>query len=408
MEPVVPGHLFLGHVCSSHGADCGPCTSSQSVGGLAHGGSINDLGLHAIDPVAGVTPQEFLVVVAAELLGERAGISAKVFEGLNDAFGHERLHAVEPNVLGDTVDEKDSVALTQLAYGVAKNYVQVELVKVMVGGSKGFAAVPLAEVGKLADRRAGFIPLDKLSIFRGTAEVFVVVEMAVSKQMLYLVGGEILEGVRPVWCVTWTHVGRRCGWVGGKKDNSVLDNPSGLRRGLGRRGCCGSCVGNDDFKFNGIGILPIFCSLSNCGEGRGWRHRWGGGGRWRVQAGGAMGDGSSCGTLRGGPGLDVVEHLGRLAANGEVAHVGFDRVVHSHVKRREEVEDAVFVAVVSTAWDAAVEVEAEEGKAKVRDVLDVVDDHLLASHFNGDGSFVENVNLAVVSERDVLVVDVVL
>ena len=137
-------------------------------------------------------------------------------------------------------------------------------------------------------------------------------------------------------------------------------------------------------------------------------HRWGGGGRWRVQAGGAMGDGSSCSTLRGGPGLDVVEHLGCLAANGEVAHVGFDRVVHSHVKRREEVEDAVFVAVVSTAWDAAVEVEAEEGKAKVRDVLDVVDDHLLASHFNGDGSFVENVNLAVVSERDVLVVDVVL
>ena len=274
VEPVVPGHLFLGHVCSSHGADCGPCTSSQSVGGLAHGGSINDLGLHAIDPVAGVTPQEFLVLVAAELLGERAGISAKVFEGLDDAFGHERLHAVEPNVLGDTVDEKDSVALTQLAYGVAKNYVQVELVKVMVGGSKGFAAVPLAEVGKLADRRAGFIPLDKLSIFRGTAEVFVVVEMAVSKQMLYLVGGEILEGVRPVWCVTWTHVGRRCGWVGGKKDNSVLDNPSGLRRGLGRRGCCGSCVGNDDFKFNGIGILPIFCSLSNCGEGRGWRHNY--------------------------------------------------------------------------------------------------------------------------------------
>ena len=54
------------------------------------------------------------------MLWEKAGISAKLFEGLNDAFGHERLHYVEPNVLGGTVDEKDGVAVTQLSDGVAK------------------------------------------------------------------------------------------------------------------------------------------------------------------------------------------------------------------------------------------------------------------------------------------------
>ena len=45
-------------------------------GGLAPGGGTNDLGLCTIDPVVGITPQEFLVAVAAELLGERAGIGA--------------------------------------------------------------------------------------------------------------------------------------------------------------------------------------------------------------------------------------------------------------------------------------------------------------------------------------------
>ena len=148
VEPVVPGHLFLGHVRLIHGSDCGPCKFNQSVSVLSPGRGTNDLGLCAIDPAAGVTPQEFLVAVAAELLGERASISAKLFEGLDDAFGHERLHAVEPNALGGTFNKKDSIAVTQ-PVGVAKKTVQVDLVKEVVGGSKVFAAGPLALVEKL-------------------------------------------------------------------------------------------------------------------------------------------------------------------------------------------------------------------------------------------------------------------
>ena len=79
--------------------------SRETVDGLAPGGGTNDLGIRTIDPVVGVTPQEFLVAVAVELLGKRAGIGAKIFESLNDAFGQEKLHAVETNVLGGAVDE---------------------------------------------------------------------------------------------------------------------------------------------------------------------------------------------------------------------------------------------------------------------------------------------------------------
>ena len=56
VEPVIPGHLSLGHVCSSLGANCGPCTVSQPIGGLAPGGCTKDLGLRVIDPGAGITP----------------------------------------------------------------------------------------------------------------------------------------------------------------------------------------------------------------------------------------------------------------------------------------------------------------------------------------------------------------
>ena len=139
-----PGHLFFGHIRSRHGVDCGPCTFSQPIGGLAPSEGTNDHGICAIDPAAGVTPQEFLVAVAEELLGERAGISAKLYKGLDDVFGHKRLHSVEPNVLGSKVDEMDEVAVTQLAYGVSKNNVHVDLVKLVVGGSEGFVAGPLS------------------------------------------------------------------------------------------------------------------------------------------------------------------------------------------------------------------------------------------------------------------------
>ena len=78
------------------------------------------------------------------MLGERSGIGAKFFEGLDNTLRHEKLHSVEPDVLGGAVYEKDGVAETQLADGVAKTNVQVDLVEVVVGGSEGFAAGPLA------------------------------------------------------------------------------------------------------------------------------------------------------------------------------------------------------------------------------------------------------------------------
>ena len=106
-------------------------------------------------------------------------------------------------------------------------------------------------------------------------------------------------------------------------------------------------------------------------------------------------------------GLDIVKHLGCIASNGAAAHIGVYRIVHRHVKRWEEAEDAVVTAVVPTAQDAVVDADAEEGEAKVSDVVDVADDHLLVPHFNGDGFFASNVNLAVVGERDILVVDAV-
>ena len=139
VEPVVLGNLFLGHVLSIHGLECEPCTFSQPIGGLTPSRGTNEIRFRVIYPSAGVTTQEFLVAVAAKLLGDRAGIGAKCFEGLDDAFKHERLHNVEPNVLGVAVNEKNGVAVTQVADCVTKNNSQVDLIEVLVSGSKVFS-----------------------------------------------------------------------------------------------------------------------------------------------------------------------------------------------------------------------------------------------------------------------------
>ena len=82
----------------------------------------------AIDPSTGFTPQELLVAVASELFWKGSSVCAELLQGLNDGRGHERPLAVEPQVLGSSVNEEDGVAEAQLADGVAKNNVDVDFV----------------------------------------------------------------------------------------------------------------------------------------------------------------------------------------------------------------------------------------------------------------------------------------
>ena len=96
--------------------------------------------------------------------------------------------------------------------------------------------------------------------------MFVVAETMVAKKILDLVGGEILEGVGPVQYFAWTHIGGRRGRVGEKKENSVLADPSCLRRGLGGRGSResrGSCFENVNVNSNVIFLIPRIFSLKN-------------------------------------------------------------------------------------------------------------------------------------------------
>ena len=67
----------------------GPGALGQAVGGLPAGRGADDLGLLAVDPASGLTPQELLVTVTAELIGESPSVGAELLEGLNDAHQHE-------------------------------------------------------------------------------------------------------------------------------------------------------------------------------------------------------------------------------------------------------------------------------------------------------------------------------
>ena len=74
MEPVIPRHLILRQRCVGYSKHDAPRALSKVVGGLAFGRSSGALGFVVVDIAPGITPHEFLVVAATELLGEVTGI----------------------------------------------------------------------------------------------------------------------------------------------------------------------------------------------------------------------------------------------------------------------------------------------------------------------------------------------
>ena len=224
VKPVVAGHLLFCEIGTSHRGDRFPCAFGETIWGLAPGGGANNLGVDGVclggardyllvDPTTGSTPQELHVAVAAEFLWHAACVSPELFEGVDHAVGLQIPEAVQPDVLGGVVDEEKGEAKSEPTDGVAVNDVQVNFVQVMFGWRECFATVSPAEIGKLAERWAGFAPLDELHVFGNVAEVLVVAELAVAEEMVDLVRREILEGVRPVGGIAAADIRRGCGGV---------------------------------------------------------------------------------------------------------------------------------------------------------------------------------------------------
>ena len=94
------GHLLLCQIGTSHGRDGGTRELRDTVRCLAFGRSAVDLRLVTVDPSMGITPQELLVAVAGELLGETAGVGLKILKGVNHGGGQQVNQAVDLDVLG--------------------------------------------------------------------------------------------------------------------------------------------------------------------------------------------------------------------------------------------------------------------------------------------------------------------
>ena len=63
--------------------------SARPLADCRPAGGANNLGLPAVDPSSGLTPQELLVAVTTELLGESPGVGAELLEGFDDIRRHE-------------------------------------------------------------------------------------------------------------------------------------------------------------------------------------------------------------------------------------------------------------------------------------------------------------------------------
>ena len=106
------------------------------------------------------------------------------------------------------VDQNDPIAEPKLADHVAIGNVQVDLVEIVSGWWKTAAAFALLESGELANGRARFSAMYKASVLGCEAEVLVVLEPTIPKEVIDFVGGEVLEGVRAIRSVAGAHVRR--------------------------------------------------------------------------------------------------------------------------------------------------------------------------------------------------------
>ncbi len=117
---------------------------------------------------------------------------------------------------------------------------------------------------------------------------------------------------------------------------------------------------------------------------------------WRQAGGGAAG---------GRTWLDVVEDLVLGGADGPACHVRVDLIVDIKGEGGEDTHDAVVVAVVTAAGDAAVDAEAEEWEPQGRDVVHVADDDAPTPHVDRNGAATGDRHAGVVGQSDVLAID---
>ena len=81
--------LFFSNVSSSHRNESAPGAFSQAVGRLTTCVGSDDSGIVTVDPLEGLTADEFGVEIGIEFLGNSICISTKGFEGRDDVVGGE-------------------------------------------------------------------------------------------------------------------------------------------------------------------------------------------------------------------------------------------------------------------------------------------------------------------------------
>ena len=107
----------------------------------------------------------------------------------------------------------------------------MDLFQIALRARECFATLALAEIGKIAERRAWFATLDKFGVLRDVPEVFVVAKPTVAEEVVDLVGSEALEGVGPVWGIAAADIRRGCGGVSAKREECSLVNACRLELG---------------------------------------------------------------------------------------------------------------------------------------------------------------------------------
>jgi hypothetical protein len=102
--------------------------------------------------------------------------------------------------------------VTTFAQTISKNYIQMNLIQNSSGARNGTTLLALSNGGEFTKGRDRITAIDEFGILRCDTKVCVVLESAVTKELVDLIGGQMARSVRSVWGITRPD-GSRCGLI---------------------------------------------------------------------------------------------------------------------------------------------------------------------------------------------------
>ena len=137
--------------------------------------------------------------------GKLARVRTEAHKSSNNCVQVEALKADDPVVLGSAIDKNESKPVPQTTETITKGNIKVDSIQIFGRERKGSPAWTFGQRCEFTKAGGGIAALNKLEVFGSEAKLFIITKASVTKEVVYLIRGEVAERVGPIRSIAGTH-----------------------------------------------------------------------------------------------------------------------------------------------------------------------------------------------------------